>query len=223
MTLHVFKRKITKGFVIVFLIFYGLLFYSVGKYEPINKLFKSKVNSIQKITNSSLEKPLPYADTQTPEVIGSHVKLCANTVYGYQLAYPGDWFTTYNSDDQKCRFFAPYSFVITKLVEDSFAPIEIEVIPPWQWENTVKFYENPNEFYNVLSSQNVEIADKIVKKIETASTGSATIPRGFTKVTYLVLDAKIPLRISYVQLESTDNVNGYKDDLKQIVESLKYF
>lgn len=222
MTLGVLKQKLTKGLVVGLLIFYGLSLYVLGKYDPINRLFKSKVGSIQKVTNSSLEKPLPYADSQTPEVIASQVKLCANTVYGYQLVYPGDWFTTYNSDDQKCRFFAPYSFVIPSLVEDSFVPIEVEVIYSQQWENTVKFYENPNEFYNVLSSQNIEINEKSVKKIETASTGSTAIPRGFVKVTYLVYDAKTPLRISYVQLESTDNVNNYRDDLKHIVESLRY-
>ena len=125
MSLHLFKQKLAKGFVLLFIALYGLFFYSAGKLDVVGKLFRAKSTLEQKVTNSSLEKPLPYADIQTPEVIAASVKLCANTVYGYQLTYPGDWFTTYNSDDQKCQFFAPYSFVVPQAIENSFVPIEV--------------------------------------------------------------------------------------------------
>lgn len=223
MSLYLFKQKLVKVFVVVFIILYGLVFYSAGKYDFWGRQFSTESDPAQKVTNSSLERPLPYADTQTPQVIAASVKLCANTVYGYQLAYPGNWFTTYNQDEQKCHFFAPYSFVVPQAVDTSFVPVEIEVIPQSEWEDTVVLYENPNDFYNVISSQNIQIGDRSVKLIETASTGASQVPRGFAKVSYLIFDTKAPLRISYVQLEAQDNVATYKDDLKQIAQSLKYF
>ena len=108
-----------------------------------------------------IETSIPHADIQSGVVISSFAKLCSNTVYSYQLAYPKDWFTTFNTEPQKCSFFAPFSFVVPQNIDSPFVPVSIEVIKSEDWLQTSKFYQNPNEFQNVISVQNIQINEKL--------------------------------------------------------------
>lgn len=222
MTLLSFKRGLKIAGVFALLAVYGFGFYSVGKHS--SEKTKSEVKGVSEIQkkDDEIEKPLPYIDVQSGSIIGEYAKLCSNTQYGFELAYPKDWFTTYDDESQQCRFFAPFSFVIPYSLDQNFVPVKVEVVESDAWEDTVDYYENPNEFQNVLSSQNLEISGKSVKKIEAISTGLNTLS-GLVRVTYLIFDNKVPIVIAYNQLDASEDVDLYKDNLDQMVGSLKYF
>ena len=223
MTLSNFKSNLKLTLILTLLITYGTSFFVIGKISPkFNDFFKREEVSTNRLDNS-LEKPLPNSDIQSGEVISSYVKLCSNTVYGFEVAYPQDWFTTYGSDDQKCLFFAPFSFVIHANPESNFVPIKIEVIKTEEWLQTVKFYENPNDFENVISVQNIQLAGRSLEKIKTASTGVGAIPKGFQKISYLAFDAKTPLIFIYQQQNEKDDTASFERVLEDMISTLKYF
>ena len=201
---------------------YGAASYSLGKINANNNLNQVKGIST-KIKEDPIEKPLPYNDVQSSKVIGSSVKLCSNTTFGFEISYPNDWFTTYNSNESQCTFFAPFTFVIPQSVEDNLTPIKIAVINSADWENTLKFYENPNEFRNVKSVQNIDINSRLIKKVETESTGYGNLPKGLISLYYLVFDAKNPLIIAYTQKDDKENVDQNETVLKEMAQSLKFF
>ena len=206
----------------MFLVIYGTVFYYLGSNFQISKILKVKGAKTQE-KNKSIEIPQPYSDTQKGEIIASSVKLCSNTVFGFQVVYPNDWFTTYNIDNQKCTFFAPYSFVVPQETDKFFVPIRIEVVKIDDWPNTVKFYENPNDFQNILSVQNAEIGGKAVKKIKASSTGTSTQKKGLEKISFLIFNSKTPLVIFYQQIEENEDVKLSAIILEEMVTSLKYF
>jgi len=160
---------------------------------------------------------------QSARIIASSIKLCSNTKNGFEISYPTNWFTTYNKEEEKCSYFAPYSFVVPEYVEKEFVPIEIKALTLEEWEPTVKFFENPNEFQNVISTQNVEIEGKLVHKIESASTGNGSSQKGFVQVVYLIFDSRTPLELKYTQLDSKDDVENIKGVLEEMAKSVKYF
>lgn len=222
LTLTQFKKLVKTSFVITVLFVYGIAAYSIGKFTS-NSTDKVKGVSTNRLKDEIIEKPLPYADVQAAEIIASTVKLCSNTFWGFEIAYPGNWFTTYNTEDQKCSFFAPYSFVLPYFVEDNFTPIELKVLEVGDWLNTVRFYENPNDFYNVFSSQNIEVNGRLVKKIEAVSTGNGNVPKGFKAVHLLVFDGQTPFRLSYNQLDQKEDVEESISILTDMISSLKLF
>src|SRR3990167_3521688 len=204
LTLADFKRNSKFIAIFVFLTIWALTFYQLGRHATIGEFFKVR-------------------ESQTGSIISSSVKLCSNTFYGFELAYPADWFTTYNTDNQKCTFFAPYSFVVPEQTDKTFVPIKIEVVKIEEWPSTVKFFENPNDFQNIISVQNIDINGKSVKKIKAISTGAGNIQQGFDKLSFLVLDPKNPLILSYQQLDKNENTSLSEGVLEDMTNNLKYF
>jgi len=177
----------------------------------------------QKVSGQNgVQKPQPENETQSASVLGSTVKLCSNTTYSFQLAYPQDWFTTYNTKDQACNYFAPYSFVLPQIPSENITPITIQRMDPENWDIAVKSAQNPNDLYNIEKTQNIEINGKPVQYVEAASTGSS-IQRGFVKASFFVFDANNPLEITYTQLDEKENVIETKKVLNDIANSLKFF
>ena len=222
MTLGKFKQRLKIGTLAAFAIFYGLSLYSIGRHstqvDPLKVKGASTINGDDK-----LDKPLPYADVQSAKIISSSVKLCANATVGYQINYPNNWFTTYNTDDEKCKYFANFSFVVLEFVEKQFVPVQVDALTLEDWAPTVKFFENPNEYENVISAQTVEINNHLVKKIETSATGSGSSPRGYKQLIYLIFDSKTPLQVVYRQLDEKDDVKAASTSLEEVVKSIQYF
>lgn len=223
MTLANFKKNLKVSAVIIFLIVYGLGFYLAGKNSSLVNVLGTKSPETQSNLDSPLNSPVPAADTQTSTITAAFVKLCANTTSGFELSYPKDWFTTYNTEDQKCTFFAPYSFIIPYDTTSFQIPIKVEVVTPEEWEGTVKYYENPNDFNNVISAQNVQLGRTSAKKIESTSTGQDTNKRNFAKVTYLIFDARGPMVASFQQTDEKEDVEEARKVLEEIVSSVHYF
>ncbi len=203
------------------LVLYGVVSYSVGKISAGDNDAQVKGAST-KVKEDPVERPQPYTDVQSTKIIGSSVKLCSNTTAGFGVSYPNDWFTTYNSPNEQCTFFAPYTFVVPQSADDNLTPIKITPIDASKWEDTVKFYENPNEFRNVKTSQNIDVNSHLAKRVEAESTGTGSVPRGFILIDYLVFDAKVPLVVSYVQKQDKDDIGQIDTVLKEMVESLKF-
>lgn len=206
----------------VSIIVYGLVAFTVGKTTAGND-GKVEGVSIDDQQDKILEKPIPSDDIQSNKIHTKFLKFCANTAFGFELAYPSDWFTTYNSEDEQCKFFAPYSFIVPEFIDKNFVPINLETLNSEEWLGTVSFFENPNDFYNIISSKNIEINGRLVKEIEAQTTGEGTLPKGFIALHYLVFDGEKPIRFSYYQLAESDDIIANKVVLKEIVESLKYF
>jgi len=225
MTLSGVKKNIRLFSLLAFLVFYGFSLFMVGRYSKI--VFKLPKNSQQEKSQNGINTPVQSTiedeKSQNGNVISAFVKLCANTTYSFQIAYPKDWFTTYNDEDEKCRFFAPYSFIVPKVKDETFVPITIEVNTPEKWQETIKFYENPNDFQNVISSENMDIAGRAAKKITAQTTGGGTIPKNYKKVSYLISDSSYPLVITYNQTSQTEDTKKMEDALGEMISSFKYF
>lgn len=225
MTLTKFKYNIkVLSFLLFILIYTGLVFY-VGKYS--NKILSDRSQSNEgqpQSFQSKIANPQGQENAiQTSQVLASYIKLCSNTALGFELAYPKDWFTSYNDSKEQCMYFAPFSFVLPQVLDQEITPISIKIIKTDEWEDTVKLYENPNEFYNVITSNNLEINSRSVKQIKSTSTGTGNLQRGFLRTAYLIFDSKTPMVITYSQLEEKDDTSMYEKTLEDIVSSLKLF
>ncbi|HSX19440.1 MAG TPA: hypothetical protein VLE91_04925 [Candidatus Saccharimonadales bacterium] len=223
MSLHKFKSNLKSSTVIIFLIVYGLGFFLLGKNSSLVNSIKIKGVKTQKAIDTPLNSPIPAADTQTATITAAFVKLCANTVYGFEVSYPKDYFTTYNTEDQKCAFFAPYSFVVPYDTTTFQIPIKIEVIKPADWGGEVNFAKTPNDFQNIVSVEDIDVNGKSVKKIDATLTGEGSTQKGFVKTTYMIFDDKNPLIVSYVQQDAKDNVDSFQKVLEEMVHSVNYF
>lgn len=224
MTLKVLKSHLRTSSILSFLIIYGIGFYFLGKSASLPALIsKYKDKPVASKIDSPIQSPRPNEDAQSTSVIGAFVKLCSNSTSGFEISYPKDWFTTYNEEEQKCRFFAPFSFVVPQDVEGDFVPVKIELENPQSWQETVKFYSNPNDFTNVNSVQNLEINGKLVQKIKATTTDQGQLPMNLAKIIYLVFDGAKPLVISYGQLTENEDVENFEKILEQMVGSLQFF
>jgi hypothetical protein len=223
LTLKKFKIVLKTTCFVIVVVFYGLGAFFLGKHsqESVSALVKGVRTQLN--VERQIDRPQPYSDTQSGAVIGSYVNLCSNTAYSFQLSYPKDWFTTYNDKYQECTFFAPFSFVVPSYVEHDIVPIHVVPIEPSQWQSTVKLYENPNDYQNVLTAKNTEINGKSVEIIDSIATGNGFVPMGFVKKSYLVFDGKVPLIIYYQQQNTGEDINSMEKILNDIVISLKYF
>jgi len=217
-------QEITKAslFLLV-LALYGAISFFVGKVAANGTTTDVKGASAVASSRGFIENPLPSSDFQSPEIIPSAIKLCSNMYFGFEIGYESDWFTTYNTEDQKCTFFAPYAFVVPYFVDKDFTPVNLGIIEADDWLSTLMFYENPNDFYNVTSSENIEMNGKLIKKIEARTTGEGTTPRGFSIMHLLVFDGEKPIRLSYTQLDENENVDEIKSLVLNMAGSLKYF
>ncbi len=222
MTLKKFKTALKSSVVIGVVVFYGLAAFIVGRYT--SSKTPEQVKGVRtESTGDQIEKPQPYTDIQSGSVIASSVNFCSNTVYSFQLAYPKDWFTTYNNKYQECTFFAPFSFVVPGYLEHDIVPITVVPVAPADWQTTVKLYENPNDYQNVTSTKNVEINGRSTEIIDSTSTGNGFVPLGLVKKSYLIFDGRMPLVIYYQQLNSNEDVLRTEKVLEETVSSLKYF
>ena len=201
---------------------YGITSYYLGKNQKIN-IPSIKGTADTNDLSAPINSPVPFADTQVTTIYTSHVKLCSNTTLGFEVSYPKDWFTTYNSESEKCTFFAPYSFVVVQSSQDFQVPIKIEVTSPEDWSVNLKFQQNPNDLQNVISTENTQIGERLAIKIEAQSTGLGQLPRGLVKTTYLIYDSLKPTILSYQQLDEKENVAENKSILEDMVTSLKIF
>lgn len=200
---------------------FGAASYAFGKISATQQT--TEVKGTATSNAEIIEKPVPSSDFQSSEVIPSSVKVCSSTELGFEVTYPADWFTTFNTEDQKCTFFAPYSFIVPNFIDETFTPVTIEIIEPDDWLSTLKFYENPNDFYNIVSSSNLELNGKLVKKIEAQATGENSTPKGNLYINYLVFDGQKPARIAYTQLDKNEDIKYAQEVLESMVENLNYF
>lgn len=231
MTLSSFKKQSKSSLIVMLLVFYGVFAFSMGLLVKTGYLanFKNYLVFNRETPNGKntlaapIESPLPYSDEQSGSVFGSYVKLCSNTTYSFEISYPQDWFTTYNDEKDKCTYFAPYSFTVFADPAANDVPIKIEVVQPEDWQSTVKFYENPNDFQNVISSQNIELSGMSVQKIKAQTTGQDNLERGLIKISYLVFNSRLPLVLTYQQLTEKDNISDFEKNLEDMVRSLNYF
>ncbi|KKR26442.1 MAG: hypothetical protein UU34_C0001G0008 [Candidatus Curtissbacteria bacterium GW2011_GWA1_41_11] len=223
MTLQKFQKVSKASIIFLALAFFGVVSFSIGKVTAGNNVSEVKGLSDSTASSQRLENPVPSSDFQTPLISSSEIKSCTNTQLGFELSYDSKWFTTHNTEDQKCMFFAPYSFVVPQFIDNNFVPINLEIVPAQDWLSTIQFYENPNDFYNVISSQNIEMNGKLVKKIESKSTGEGTTPRGYFVMHLLVFDGENPIRLSYTQLDEKEDVEEAKATLVEMVKNLNYF
>ena len=213
------------------LVIYGVFTFSLGL--GVNSGFFNKIKNFLNLKRETpkskstlatpIESSLPNTDEQSGSVIGSFVKLCSNSNYSFEVSYPKDWFTTHNDDRDKCTYFAPYSFTVFTDPEANNVPVKIEVVQPEDWEKTVKFYENPNDFQNVISSQNIELNGRSVQKIKAQTTGQTSLERGLIKISYLVFNSRLPLVFTYQQLSEKDDIASFEKNLEDMVRSLNYF
>ena len=225
MTLAEFKSRLKVTSLVFGILVYGIFFYILGKNSALGKIATLDIinNQKQDLVDFPIESPIPYSDTQKGSVISSFVKLCSNTTYSFEVAYPKDWFTTYNDDSQKCLFFAPYSFIVPKDTSIQFVPIKLELTSIDDWEVNRKFYENPNDFQNIVSVENKEIDAKPIEKIKAETTQEGTLEKGLTKITYLIFENNNPVIISYQQLDKSEDVKQYEDVINEMAASLRFF
>ena len=223
MNLTSFKKNAKLAAAFTFMIVYAAAFFLLGKSSNSFDLSKVKGASSEREIKTPLNSPVPFADTQTSTITSSYVKLCANTIYSFEVAYPKDWFTTYSADPQKCTFFAPYSFVIPGDTTNFTTTVKISIIDPKDWPGTAKFYENPNDFQNVISTKNIAVNGKSVEKIEAETTGTTQNEKGLTKVSYLIQDSEKPAVISYQQAVKDEDIVANEKVLEDIVTSFRYF
>lgn len=223
MTLAKFKNNLKIVLVIISLSVYGAGAYLLGKSQNVKELIRVKGTSSQNQPNSPIESPVPFADTQSHTITPSYVRLCSNTTSGFELAYPKDWFTTYNREEEKCLFFAPYSFVLPQDTEGFQIPIKIEVVTIEDWPTVTKFYENPNDFVNIISTENVQLGNYPAKKITAQSSGGGQQERGLAKVTYLIFASAKPMVLTHTQLTRDDNFQQGVQVLEEMIKSLKFF
>ncbi len=190
--------------------------------KSVSNLFKVKGVSTKSL-DAPIQNPIPASDSQSATIISSYVKLCSNSTYGFQVSYPKDWFTTYNTDDQKCAYFAPYSFSVPASTDVQFTPIFISVIKPEDWAGTLSYYQNPNDFQNVLSTQNLEINGRSVQKIKATATGRGSTTKGFSKVTFLISDSRGSIVMTYAQQDAKEDISASEKVLEDMARSLSYF
>lgn len=222
LTLASFKKQAKILTIFSLVLVYGLVSYQLGRNRSISNLFKIKGATTTETFDSPQESPAPYADSQSQAITSSFVKLCANTTHAFEIAYPKDWFTTYNTEADKCTFFAPYSFIVPQDSGNFLVPIRIEVINPQDWQTIVKISENPNELQNVLSVENLQVGGYLVEKIE-AQTTNFSGNLGYAKVSYLIFDSAKPMVITYQQLDEKEDVKKAKELLAEMVRTLKIF
>lgn len=222
MTLASFKKHAKFLTIVVLILIYGTVAYQLGRSASIPRLLKVRGVTTTETFDSPQESAAPYADTQSQIITPSFAKLCANTTFGFEIAYPKDWFTTYNTEADKCTFFAPYSFIVPGDSENFLVPIRIEVVNPHDWQTIIKLTENPNELQNVLSVENLQVGEYLVEKIE-AQTTNFSEKQGHAKLTYLIFDSAKPMIISYQQLDEKEDVSKAKEVLAEMVTTLKIF
>ena len=112
LTLTEFKESLKISLLALVLLVYGVGFFTAGKIANKNATFQAQSQTKNPPDNKRLERPQPEEKIQSVTVLAATVKLCSNNQYLYQVSYPKEWFTTYNSPEDECSFFAPYSFVL---------------------------------------------------------------------------------------------------------------
>lgn len=229
MTLSSFKKNSKLTFLIVFVVIYGLGAYILGatgflpKFAKLQNELKIKGIADKKAITNPIDSPVPFTDTQSVTIESASVKHCSNTKLGFEVVYPQDWFTTYNTDDQKCTYFAPYTFTVPEAADSFAVPIKLEIHTPEDWPGVVKFYENPNDFQNIISTQNIEINGRAVEKVTATTTGSGLIAKGLRQVVYLYLDSKLPIVFVYQQVDAKEDIAKSEKILEDMVRSTQYF
>lgn len=228
MTLSSFKKNTKLATIPIIFVAYGAVSYLLGAtnfLQNINLINFGKIKGEQAKSklNKPIDSPVPYADTQTTTIVSSYVKRCSNTQLGFEVSYPKDWFTTYNNEQERCTFFAQYSFTVPQDTSGFITPIKIEVYRPDEFPGVQKFYENPNDFQNVISAQNVEINGRAVQKIKAITTGGNLLPKNLSKISFLYPDTKLPMVLTYQQQDLNEDVNQNEKILEEMVRSVNYF
>lgn len=223
MTLAVLKRHFKIAIFLGLVLVYGIGAFFLGKLGIPESLKRLKdTQGENRSLDSKVDKPIPASDVTSAKVIHASVKLCSNSTLGFEIIYPKDWFTTYSAEDQKCLYFAPYSFVIPNNQEKPQVPINVEVENPENWSQALKFAENPNDFQNIVKTESLEINSQPANKVVGESTGQGAQVKGFKKITYLVFDPSRPLVFTYQQTDEKEDVGEMEKILDSMVLSLKF-
>lgn len=226
MTLTNFKNNLKVAvFSVLFLLYTGTIFYIGIQTKSGAETDTNLGKKLDSNAQSTIQDPQGSALSQSARVLSSFVKLCSNTTVGFEVAYPKDWFTTYNNPNSQCMFFAPYSFVLPESTQSAgeITPITITIEHVEEWENTVKLYQNPNDLYSVVDSENLQINGRSAIKVQSTTTGSGSLPRGFRRITYLIFDSNTPTILTYKQLEENADISTDEYLLEDMVSSLKFF
>lgn len=204
------------------IVLYGSGAFLLGKLGLPDNLKPNNSSKKNNLLESKVDRPIPATDITSAKIIPASVKQCANSTLGFEIVYPKDWFTTYSSEDQKCLYFAPYSFVIPNNHNKPQVPITVTVENPENWSMAQKFAQNPNDFQNILKSEILNINSRPVNKMVAESTGEGSQPKGFKKLTYMVFDPKIPLILIYQQNEEKEDVGQMEIILESMASSLTF-
>ncbi|MBI3397504.1 hypothetical protein HY045_03440 [Candidatus Woesebacteria bacterium] len=227
MTLSSFKKQSKFSIFLFLLVIYGLGSYLLGKgsFKLPNLNISNNIKGVSTKNGivTPVDSPVPFADTQTTTIVSSYVKQCSNTKYGFEVSYPKDWFTTYDNEDQKCLYYAPYSFTLPGSLDNFQTPIKLEIPSQDDWPGVVKFFENPNDFQNVISVKNIAINGDAVERIEAQSTGAGSTAKNMAKLTFLYPHSKLPVVLTYQQTDTKENVAANKKILEEMTTSLKRF
>lgn len=228
MTLSSFKKNSKFPILITFIVAYGAISYFLGRVDFLKNLQfdsipKTKGEATQSNLNKPIDSPVPFADSQSTSIISSYIKRCSNTKLGFEVSYPKDWFTTYNTEDQRCTYFAPYSFTVPQDTSSFAVSVKIEIYNPEDFTGAQNFYENPNDFQNIISDQNVEINGKAVQKIKATTTGSGLIPKGLAIISFVYPDPELPMVLTYQQQGTQEDSAQMEKILEDVVRSVTYF
>lgn len=223
MTLTTFKTRLKGLTIVVAVIIYSSGLFLLGKSQALDNVFKYKgAVKNQELGQNQVDQPIPYTDSQAGNVIGAYVKLCANTHHGFEITYPNDWFTTYNHEREQCTFFAPYSFVVPQDPTSFAVPVKVDVINSVDWQETLKFYQNPNDFVNVVSYENLELDGREVQRVKASTTQAGTLPSGLLKISYLFFNAENSIVLTYQQQKVDEKTEPYEKTLDEMARSLKF-
>lgn len=222
MTLAVLKTHFKIVIIFGLILSYGTGAFFLGKLGLPDSLKSLKSSRENRLLESKVDKPIPASDVTSAKVIPASVKQCANATLGFEIVYPKDWFTTYSTEDQKCLYFAPYSFVIPISEDKPQVPIKIEVENPQNWAQALKFAQNPNDFQNIIKTESLDINSRPTNKVHAESTGQGYQAKGFKKLTYLVFDPARPLVLTYQQNDEKEDASQMEQILESMVSSLKF-
>lgn len=226
MSLSLLKYRLKIVSLLLVILFYGLATFSLGSSGLIKKIldgFHQPPVSLKNRLAFPQEVAIPAFDIQQGEVFAGSVKLCSNTFYGFEISYPSNYFTTHDTALNKCNYFAQYSFVIPTETDDYFVPVKVEPIRVIDWPQTLKYFENPNEFQNIVSVQTITINEKSVLKVEAKTSGADGRGKGLVKISFLVYNSRVPLVFSYQQPEDSEDTKLATKTLEEMVASLNHF
>jgi len=104
---------------------------------------------------------------------------CVNTVEGFSIAYPGDWYTTEIRPREVCRQFHPTTFVIPREGEYPLTALNVGWVDGFPGRVDT-------EFDRVLRWEQTTVAGRPAVRVETESTGAGQDVIGTRRYGYTI-------------------------------------